>query len=186
MLMCSALDSYPCVSIECLHEPKDRRPRINDAIEAPGTFQGRPLLETLTAWLSVCALCVVGCRWLSLVGRWSLVGWSLVVSVYVVCHTLLHFIPPLLVISFRAMPQERSLAVLLSLMKYTLPTDFRAMPQKRSLAVAALTVGTSSLATLRWLTGQWLPSWNQLLGNKWVRALRASSVEYICTIVHFM
>ncbi len=42
----------------------------------------------------------------------------------------------------------------------------RVVPNKRSLAVAGATLGTGSMAVIRWLTGQWLPSWNQLLHNK--------------------
>ncbi|GLC38968.1 hypothetical protein PLESTB_000466600 [Pleodorina starrii] len=46
----------------------------------------------------------------------------------------------------------------------------RQMPGRRSMATAAMMLGSSSWALLRWLTGYWLPSAYALLHNRWLLA----------------
>jgi hypothetical protein len=41
------------------------------------------------------------------------------------------------------------------------------MPHKRSMAAVATAAGSGGLALIRWLTGQWLPSWHQLVTNRY-------------------
>ncbi len=39
------------------------------------------------------------------------------------------------------------------------------MPHKRKVAIALSAMGSTGLGVLRWLTGQWIPSWAQLSQN---------------------
>lgn len=42
----------------------------------------------------------------------------------------------------------------------------RQVPHKRKLGAVVAVGGSSGWAFLRWLTGQWWPSWNQLITNR--------------------
>jgi hypothetical protein len=42
-------------------------------------------------------------------------------------------------------------------------------------AAAAATLGSGGVALLRWLTGQWLPSWQQLVNNRYIAAYLLTS-----------
>lgn len=44
------------------------------------------------------------------------------------------------------------------------------MPHKRTMGAAFAAAGSGGLAMVRWATGQWLPSWQQLMYNRWFLA----------------
>lgn len=45
-------------------------------------------------------------------------------------------------------------------------TARRLVPHKKTMATVMAAAGSSGMALLRWLTGQWLPSWHQLIRNR--------------------
>ncbi len=59
------------------------------------------------------------------------------------------------------------------------------LPHKRTMVAVGASMGTTALAAARWLTGQWLPSWHQLVTNRFfgayvvVSALLGALITYL-------
>jgi hypothetical protein len=59
------------------------------------------------------------------------------------------------------------------------------VPHKRTLAATAAAAGSGGWALVRWVSGQWLPSWHQLLANHFfgayvlVSAIVGAAVTYL-------